>query len=219
MDEVDMVWDATKVRTHPYNGCEPIPKETKLLIIGTCPPPRFERPSDAGPKRSDDFDFYYGSKDNQLWSCLLKEIFSEDFPDECSKRREFLKCKGIWMHDILEKYRRTACSSKDADLRPVCFADIRGILGKHEAIIALICTGRFAEKWTRRRMVEQKLIKDTDWPAKTRFAQCYEITASLDSKLRKIIACTWLSPVRRTAGRNRRNIPKYKKLLVRCGTC
>jgi G:T/U-mismatch repair DNA glycosylase len=212
-------WNKAKVRVHPYNRRERIPDGTKYLVVGTCPPPRFERPSDAGCMRQDDFDFYYGSDDNQMWSVLLPGIFGDDFPKQLGERREFLKHKGIWMHDILEKYKRTACSSKDADLSPVCFADIRGILGKHEAIIALICTGRSAEKWTRRRMVEQKLIKDTDWPAKTRFAQCYEITASLDSKLRKIIACTWLSPVRRTAGRNRRNIPKYKKLLVGCGTC
>jgi G:T/U-mismatch repair DNA glycosylase len=209
-----MSWDSTKVRRHPYNKNESIPPHTKVLIIGTCPPPRFECPSDDGPLRDDDFDFYYGSRDNQLWSCLFKEIFEENFPAEFGKRRGFLRSSGIWMHDILNTYKRKANSSKDSDLERVCCADITNILRDFKEIDRLVCTGRHAEKWTRERMMDQNLIEASDWPTKMPFGKCYRLTINLDDELRDITVCTWLSPVRRTLGRNRQNIPLYRKFLV-----
>jgi hypothetical protein len=47
----------TKIETHPYNLRETIPDETRLLIVGTAPPPRFSNPA-CGGMRGLDFDFF-----------------------------------------------------------------------------------------------------------------------------------------------------------------
>ena len=56
---------------HPY---EPfLNKNTKFLIIGTLPPPRF-----CGKDlKLKDVDFCYGSKDNLLWQ-IINKIFKLD---------------------------------------------------------------------------------------------------------------------------------------------
>jgi hypothetical protein len=202
------------VRTHPYNRCEGIPDGTKHLIVGTCPPPRFERPSEAGCKRPDDFDFYYGSDDNQMWSSVLPGIFGGEFPKQMGERRDFLKHKKIWMQDILDKYRRRANTPNDNDLEPVCLLNLMEIFRRYRELDTLICTGRRAEKWTRQRMVDQELIKDGAWPVKTEFGQCYQLTLTIDGNCRSVSVCIWLSPVRRTAGRNKKNTELYRRLLV-----
>jgi hypothetical protein len=54
---------------HPYNHREEVPQETRLLIIGTAPPPRFSNPAFRIMKELD-FDFFYGSEDNYMWEFL-----------------------------------------------------------------------------------------------------------------------------------------------------
>jgi hypothetical protein len=77
--------------THPYNKGELIPPDTRVLIVGTAPPPRFHDPKEL---RGDDFDFFYGSEDNFMWEYLDKiaeeidgaKLFSRTSPS--ARKRE-----------------------------------------------------------------------------------------------------------------------------------
>jgi hypothetical protein len=209
-----MEWDPEKLRTHPYNGCDVVPNETKLLIIGTCPPPRFERPSDAGHQLSGDCDFYYGSKDNQLWSKIFATIFTDERPKSPEERREFLRRKSIWMHDILETYTRRVNSPYDTDLCPQDLFDLKNVFLSHSNIDTLLLTGRHAEKWTRQKMINQNIIKQTCWPLKTELSQLYKLKIDLDEHARDLIVCTCPSPVRRNNGRYKRRMEFYQKLFA-----
>ena len=103
--------------THPYNSFA-IPANTKTLIVGTAPPPRFSlpRPPHAGPKKGWDADFFYGSGENHLWSYLQKAASEQIFADpgtaeaaaEATENlmRDFLVRYRIWMRDVLQTYRR-----------------------------------------------------------------------------------------------------------------
>src|SRR5690554_4600629 len=51
---------------HPYPPF--ISKDTRKLIVGTLPPPRFT----TGEFKLDDVDFCYGSRDGQLWKIIEK---------------------------------------------------------------------------------------------------------------------------------------------------
>ncbi|WP_148287794.1 hypothetical protein [Rhodopseudomonas sp. B29] len=102
---------------HPYNSIA-IPPETRTLIVGTAPPPRFSlpRPPHEGPKPGCDADFYYGSASNMMWVYLEnaegRKIFAEPGSPEASVEdtvklmEELLTRHNLWMRDVLQSYRR-----------------------------------------------------------------------------------------------------------------
>jgi G:T/U-mismatch repair DNA glycosylase len=147
--------------SHPYNDYSSIPKRTRLLIVGTAPPPRF---STRGPEdlNSEDVDFYYGSKDNLLWSQIFPELYPGSFPiSDADKRRLFLKSQNFWMHDICEKYTRngSGTGALDKDLVVLERADLRRILEEHKTINSIVFTGKKAEELSGKQMEFQKLIR------------------------------------------------------------
>lgn len=143
---------------HPYNSANPIPKGTRVLIVGTAPPERFSRLPGASGNSLDDVHFYYGSRDNELWSTILPRVvrFQLKAGDADAKREQmisFLKLNRIWMHDVYERYlRRRAGSSLDSNLRLIEPADIKRALSDHSTIEHVICTGVLAERATCRQM-------------------------------------------------------------------
>ena len=152
---------------HPYNDYSSIPKGTRLLIIGTAPPPRFSKPRPENWKLpSGDVDFYYGSKDNLLWNDIFSELYRESFPlghnPSADKRRSFLKSQKLWMHDICEQYTRNGPGALDDDLVVLTHADLRRVLEEHETIDTLVFTGRKAEMCSGKQMEIQKLIGPTN---------------------------------------------------------
>jgi G:T/U-mismatch repair DNA glycosylase len=146
---------------HPYNSANPIPKGTRVLIVGTAPPERFSRPPGPSGDRSGDVRFYYGSRDNELWSTILPKItrFQLKHGDADARRQEmisFLKLNRIWMHDVYESYlRKRAGSSLDSNLQLVKAACIKRALCEHSTIEHVIFTGGRAERETCRQMVCQ----------------------------------------------------------------
>ncbi len=113
---------------HPYNS-EPMPANVRLLIVGTAPPPRFSNPQCEGVRAHKlDFNFFYGSGDNNMWLLLNKIAANEGraLPnDEASAHeygeaaREYLRRNPLWMKDVLQTYRRKTgreCSSADDDI-------------------------------------------------------------------------------------------------------
>ena len=149
---------------HPYNDYSSIPKGTRLLIIGTAPPKRFSNPRpDNWRPPPGDVDFYYGSKDNELWEVILPKLYPELLPAgkelTVDQRRAFVKKKGFWMHDICQEYTRGRNSALDKDLIVSTRADLRRILEEHPTINTLVFAGGLAEKLSGKQMEEQKLLE------------------------------------------------------------
>lgn len=159
--------------THPYNLREKIPSDTHLLVVGTAPPPRFSHNSTCGGMRGLDFDFFYGSEDNYMWQFLEeiaeevdeKKLFVVDSPDDCTRAaRHFLQRHKVWMHDVLQVYRRKSgrkCSASDVDIEFKEFADFRSIIEPSTHLNAIAFTSEQAAKWTFEALRDQNLISQT----------------------------------------------------------
>jgi hypothetical protein len=153
----------TIIETHPYNVRETIPGETRLLIVGTAPPPRFSNAA-CGGMRGLDFDFFYGSEDNYMWEFLeniaeeieQKKLFAEDASSEecCDAARVFLRRYKLWMRDVLQRYQRKAgkgTSASDADIvppAPTDCTDFRSIISSHSYLNTVAFTSEKAAEWT-----------------------------------------------------------------------
>jgi len=153
----------TIIETHPYNLRETIPDETRLLLVGTAPPPRFSNPA-CGGMRGYDFDFFYGSEDNYMWEFLeniaeeiqQKKLFAEGASSEqcCDAARVFLRRYKLWMCDVLQRYQRKAgkgTSASDADIDPPALTDctdFRSIIASHSCLNAIAFTSEKAAEWT-----------------------------------------------------------------------
>ncbi len=161
--------------SHPFNDCEKLPPQTSLLIVGTAPPPRFS--SQATPKalRGLDFEFYYGSEDNDMW-IILEEIagrregiklFQDDYSSkECiDAARYFLKRHNISMKDVLNTYQRKSGrdeSASDSDIvppEPEDFLRFKPIFERCSLLRAIAFTSQQAAHWTFAAMRQQGLIQ------------------------------------------------------------
>lgn len=164
--------------THPYNLEEigRIPEGTRLLIIGTAPPPRFSNPN-LGGMRGADFNFFYGSEDNYMWQFLDeiaerldgRNLFEASFSPErcCEVAPEFLKRHGIWMHDVLQTYQRKKGredKAGDDDIEPppaAKFTSFRKALSM-KSISKLVFTSERAAEWTILALVQEGLLTNLE---------------------------------------------------------
>ncbi len=124
---------------HPY---EPFFKEdTKRVIIGTLPPPRFC----TKEFKENDVDFCYGSQDGLLWKCL-DEIFSLNLIYNQSKeatnmRKEFLIKNQIGICDIVDSCKREKIDASDLGMSEVNLRDILAYIKRYKQIETLVFTG------------------------------------------------------------------------------
>jgi G:T/U-mismatch repair DNA glycosylase len=161
------------LETHPYNDREIIPPDTRILIVGTAPPPRFSNPA-LGGIREWDAPFFYGSEDNHLWWDILDSIardvdrralFSDDdtAQEAVAKMRGFLMRHGMWMRDVLQTYqRKKPCDAADHNIEPKEFADFSSVFQKVPHLGMIAFTSRKAAEWTFQAFIEQDLIKQTE---------------------------------------------------------
>jgi len=164
--------------SHPYNFQEPIPDGTRFLIVGTAPPPRFSTPRSNGGRREEwDVDFYYGSGSNYLWVFLDNIAFKAEgkllLPEQLSaeqcrdEMRSFLRRHKIWMHDVLQTYRRNPGkedSASDNDIVPppnAKFTNFRTVL-EVKSILKLAFTSEMAAEWTLLALEEQQLLTNPE---------------------------------------------------------
>lgn len=125
---------------HPW---EPfIPQNTKILFLGSFPPPR----------RSWSMDFYYPNITNDFWR-IMGIIFydeKEHFVQKDQKKfkekeiKEFLTLKGIALYDTAKEVRRLKENASDKFLDVVTPADIPALLAKAPRCTAIITTGQKA---------------------------------------------------------------------------
>lgn len=174
--------------THPYNlrEEEKIPDGTRLLIVGTAPPPRFTKsecrnnPTCKCVRRLD-FDFFYGSGESYMWKVLLQNIAKEVYhqtlftdmmsPAERSDAaRAFLRRHNIWMRDVLQTFQRKPgksgkyCSALDNDIeepQPEACTDFLSIFEKHTSLKTIAFTSEKAAEWTFKRLQHQQQLDET----------------------------------------------------------
>ena len=125
---------------HPY---EPfIKQDTKTLIMGTLPPPRFCEKN----FKLDDVDFCYGSKDNLLWK-LFEKLFDTKLSYNTSQaaviqRKELLIQHKIGICDIVESCYREKIDASDIGMcEPIVFRDILGLIEKFKTLETIIFMG------------------------------------------------------------------------------
>ncbi len=127
------------IHYHPY---EPfINKDTKKLIVGTLPPPRFS----TGELKDGDVDIQYGSKDNLLWK-LLDKIFDLDLvfknSDEAvNQRKEFLKKYQIGICDMVKFCSREKVDASDLGMGDIVLRDILFYLKEFKEIDTILFMG------------------------------------------------------------------------------
>ena len=141
---------------HPFNLLHPIPQETEFLIVGTAPPLRFSGGTDKC-RYPNDIDFFYGSKDNQLWSVILPKIYSKTF-ENLDDIFAFLRANRIWMVDVLRSYDRKRADALDSSLLPITFTSFKEVFGSCPTIHTVILTGGTTERYFGRQLEDQGLI-------------------------------------------------------------
>jgi G:T/U-mismatch repair DNA glycosylase len=196
---------------HPYNDYASIPKATRLLIVGTAPPKRFSKRRPGCLLSNGDIDFYYGSKDNQLWQILFPDAFASGTKPSVDDLRAFLKRRRIWMHDICQKYTRKKEGALDKDLKILEAADLAQLFRHQPEIDTIVFTGRDAENKFGNEM-ERELIKQYSfWQGGMRnkpLPRERNLTFLIRGKPRKITTYTLPSPSRR----NTTALDKKKKM-------
>jgi G:T/U-mismatch repair DNA glycosylase len=155
---------------HPYNLQEMIPIETRALVVGTAPPPRFSYPRYVDSLRPNDVDFYYGSEANYMWEFLDNiakdldgyELFENASSAQCrDAMRDFLRRHRIWMRDVLQVYQRKTGkkeSANDADIIQLQFTDFSPIFTNYPCLKIVAFTSETAANWTFIALNDQKLF-------------------------------------------------------------
>lgn len=142
----------TEIEEHPIPPF--IPKECKVLIMGTFPPKQeyFKNKSKF---------FFYGSVRNHLWNRMDNIFFdgkttlkwtklsSESIEDNINKKKRFLEERKIGMIDYMSKIRRSKeGSSRDVDLiieeDVLTNGSLIRILEDNPHIKAILCTYQLA---------------------------------------------------------------------------
>jgi hypoxanthine-DNA glycosylase len=159
---------------HPYKPI--LDKNTKSLIIGTLPPPRFCQ-KDLKIK---DVYFPYGSQDNLLWQVIDKifdlNLLFDNSQEAIKQREEFILKNKIGICDIVESCTRTKQDASDGTMQDVVLRDILGYLKSYKKIETLIFTGgnsKNSPEYFLKKILKQNNIKieliDKNLPKKHKF--------------------------------------------------
>lgn len=124
---------------HPYKPF--LNKDTKKIIVGTLPPPRFC----TKEYKLNDVDFCYGSQDGLLWK-TLDVIFNlnlkyQNTKEEIEKRKNFLISQKIGVCDLVETCKRKKIDASDLGMSDVKLRDILKYLEEYINIDTIIFTG------------------------------------------------------------------------------
>lgn len=124
---------------HPYQPY--IQKDTKKLIVGTLPPPRFS----TGELLEKDVDFCYGSYYNSLWLYIDKihnlGLRYDNSQEAIDERKQFLIKHKIGVCDIVESAEREKIDASDLGMQNIVLRDVIGYLKQYPNIDTLLFTG------------------------------------------------------------------------------
>jgi hypoxanthine-DNA glycosylase len=159
---------------HPYKPI--LDKNTKFLIVGTLPPPRFCQKN----LKIKDVYFPYGSQDNLLWQVIDKifnlSLLFDNSQEAIKQREEFILKNKIGICDIVESCTRTKLDASDATMQDIVLRDILGYLKSYKMIDTLIFTGgnsKNSPEYFLKRILKQNNINielmDKNLPKKHKF--------------------------------------------------
>ncbi len=124
---------------HPYVPF--INKNTKKLIVGTLPPPRFS----IGELLEKDVDFCYGSHYNSLWLFIDKihnlNLRYDNSKEAIYERKQFLIAHKIGVCDIVESAEREKIDASDLGMQNIKLRDVVGYLKEYPSIETILFTG------------------------------------------------------------------------------
>jgi G:T/U-mismatch repair DNA glycosylase len=124
---------------HPYQPF--IKKDTKKLIVGTLPPPRFT----TGNLLEKDVDFCYGSYYNSLWLFIDRihnlNLVYNNSQEAIKQRQDFLITNKIGVCDIVGSCEREKVDASDLGMQNCKLRDIVGYLKQYPSIETLIFIG------------------------------------------------------------------------------
>ena len=145
---------------HPY---EPfLHQDTKKVIVGTLPPPRFC----LKEYKENDVLFCYGSQDGNLWKSLDRiydlNLIYNNSQEAVDMRKEFLISKKIGVCDIISSCKREKIDASDLGMKDIILRDILGYIKQYKTIDTLIFTGgnsKNGPEYFLRQVLEKKNIK------------------------------------------------------------
>lgn len=124
---------------HPYKPF--IKEDTKKLILGTLPPPRFT----TGELLERDVDFCYGSYYNSLWLFIDKihnlNLRFDNSQEAIKQRQQFLIEHKIGICDIVESCERDKINASDLGMKNIKLRNLIGYLKQYPNINTLLFTG------------------------------------------------------------------------------
>ncbi|NNE33260.1 MAG: uracil-DNA glycosylase family protein [Winogradskyella sp.] len=124
---------------HPYRPF--IQKDTKKLIVGTLPPPRFS----TGDLLEKDVDFCYGSYYNSLWLFIDKihhlNLRYDNSNEAIEERKRFLIKNNIGICDIVASAEREKIDASDLGMKNIKLRDILSYLKTYACIDTILFTG------------------------------------------------------------------------------
>ena len=127
------------IHKHPYPPF--IQEDTKKLIVGTLPPPRFS----TGELLEKDVNFCYGSYYNSLWLYIDKihdlKLRYDNSLEAIEERKQFLITHKIGICDIVESAHREKMDASDLGMTNIKLRDIIGYLKQFPSIDTLLFTG------------------------------------------------------------------------------
>ncbi len=191
---------------HPYPPF--IKQNTKKLIVGTLPPPRFS----TGQLLEKDVDFCYGSYYNSLWLYIDKihklNLRYDNSQEAIEERKEFLISHQIGICDIVESGERSKIDASDLGLMNVKLRDLIGYLRKFTNVDPLLFTGGNSkngpEYFFRRHIKDYNIKLESVVDVIPRINQFY-----LDGRQIKTVSLTSASG---SANRAIGSMPLYKQL-------
>ena len=124
---------------HPYAPF--IQGNTKKLIVGTLPPPRFT----TGDLLEKDVDFCYGSYYNSLWLFIdhihQLSLRYDNSQEAIDQRKSFLIEHQIGVCDIVESAERDKIDASDLGMKNIKLRDLIGYLKQYPSIETLLFIG------------------------------------------------------------------------------
>ena len=124
---------------HPYKPF--IKNDTKKLIVGTLPPPRFT----TGNLLEKDVDFCYGSYYNSLWLFIEKihnlNLRYDNSNEAIKQRQDFLIKHKIGVCDIVESCEREKIDASDIGMQNIVLRDVIGYIKQYPSIETIIFIG------------------------------------------------------------------------------
>ena len=145
---------------HPYKPF--LNQDTKRIIVGTLPPPRFC----TKEYKKKDVLFCYGSQDGLLWQVLdkiynLNLVYNHsDFA--IAQRKEFLIKNKLGVCDIVDSCKREKIDASDIGMKDVVLRNILKFLKDYQNIDTIIFTGGYCKnspEYFLRKIFKEKNIK------------------------------------------------------------